>query len=115
MVASGFGITIMPEFSHTNAATIARPIAEPDLVRQLSLITVAGRRHEPAKAALIRNVRAYAWREQNAPHDSERRSLMFLSKWIGSMPSADPEASADVPEGKGREFVSVQARTDHGL
>src|SRR5262249_31870937 len=60
MVASGFGVTVMPEFSHTDAATIARPLVDPDLVRQLSLVTVAGRRHEPA-AVLIRTIRAHAW------------------------------------------------------
>ena len=79
MVASGFGVTVMPEFSHTDAATIARPLIEPDLVRQLSLVTVAGRRHEPA-AALLRTIRTHAWHAENASHDLERRSVMLLSK-----------------------------------
>jgi LysR family transcriptional regulator, hydrogen peroxide-inducible genes activator len=95
MVSSGFGITIMPEFSHTDVATIARPLVDPDLVRQLSLATVAGRRHDPA-TALIRAIRAHAWQAENAPLDPERRSLMCLSKRLRSMPSADPHASADV-------------------
>jgi LysR family transcriptional regulator, hydrogen peroxide-inducible genes activator len=86
MVAFGFGITIMPEFSHTDAATVARPLIDPDLVRQLLLVTVAGRRHEPATAAFVRAIRAHAWQEENAPHDHERRALMFSSKWIRSMP-----------------------------
>src|SRR5262249_3236409 len=58
IVASGFGITVMPEFSHTDATTIARPLIEPDLVRQVLLVTVAGRRHEPA-ATLIRTIRTH--------------------------------------------------------
>ena len=95
MVASGFGVTVMPEFSHTDAATIARPLVDPDLVRQLSLVTVAGRRYEPA-AALIRTIRAHAWHAENALRDPERCSLMFLPKWNRSMPSADPHAPADV-------------------
>src|SRR5262249_57695168 len=55
--------------SHTDAATIARPLVDPDLVRQLSLVTVAGRRHEPA-AVLIRTIRAHAWQAESAslPH-----------------------------------------------
>jgi DNA-binding transcriptional LysR family regulator len=89
MVASGFGVTVMPEFSHTHAATIARPLVDPDLARQLFLISVAGRRHGPT-AALIRTIRACAWDAANASHDPQRRPLMALSKWIKSMPIADP-------------------------
>jgi DNA-binding transcriptional LysR family regulator len=61
MVATGFGVTIMPEFSHSDVATIARPLVDPDLVRQLSLVTVAGRRHEPAVASLLRAFRSHSW------------------------------------------------------
>jgi len=57
MVAAGFGITVMPEFSHTNIATVARPLVDPDLVRELSLVTVAGRRHEAALSCLLRAAR----------------------------------------------------------
>jgi len=102
MVTSGFGVTIMPEFSHTDHATVARPIGELDLVRQLSLVTVAGRRHEPATAALIRTIRGHAWHGENARQDPERCQLMVQSKWIRLMSSSIPHASADVHEGKGR-------------
>src|SRR5262249_14650581 len=44
MVASRLGITVMPEFTRTDVATVARPIVDPDLFRELSLVTVAGRR-----------------------------------------------------------------------
>jgi DNA-binding transcriptional LysR family regulator len=87
MVAFGFGVTIMPEFSHTDAATVARPLIDPDLVRQLSLVTVAGRRHEPATAAFVRAIRAHAWQEENAPRDPEQRALMFSSRSIRSVAS----------------------------
>jgi len=86
MVASGLGITVMPEFSHTDATTIARPLIDPDLVRQLLLATVAGRRHEPAVAALIRAIRAYAWQAANESHDPARRSMMYLSRLRQAIP-----------------------------
>ena len=89
MVASGFGVTVMPEFSHTDEATIARPLVDPDLVRQLFLISVAGRRHE-LTAALIRTIRASAWDTADASHHPEHRSVLVLPKLITSMPSADP-------------------------
>jgi DNA-binding transcriptional LysR family regulator len=93
MVASGYVVTIMPEFTHTGVATIARPLVDPDFVRQLSLVTVAKRRQEPSVTALIRAIRAYGWYEENAPHDPERRSLILRSKWPRSMPSTEPYAS----------------------
>jgi DNA-binding transcriptional LysR family regulator len=84
IIASGFGITVMPEFTHIDGATIARPLVDPDLVRQLSLITVAGRRHAPATASLLRAVRAHGWHEENVPDDPERFPLMSFSKLIRS-------------------------------
>src|SRR5262249_53959068 len=38
MVAFGCGVTVMPEFMRTHPATAARPLADPDLVRRLSLV-----------------------------------------------------------------------------
>jgi DNA-binding transcriptional LysR family regulator len=100
MVASGFGITIMPEFSHTDAATVARPLVDPDLVRQLSLVTVAGRRHQPATAAFVRAIRAHAWQEQPAP--PEQRALTVSSEWINSRLN-------------GRQIRESPGRAGHGM
>lgn len=66
MVASRFGITVMPEFTRTDVATVARPIVDPDLFRELSLVTVAGRRHEPAAASFLRAIRAHRWHDDSA-------------------------------------------------
>jgi DNA-binding transcriptional LysR family regulator len=79
MVASGVGVTIMPEFTHTGAVTIARPVVDPDLCRQLSFVTVAGRRQEGVLAALVRAIRAEQW-HKHGMDGSGRSSLMFLSK-----------------------------------
>lgn len=98
MVASGLGITVMPEFTHTGVATVARPLVDPDLLRQLSLVTVAGRRHEPAAALFVRTIRAHLWQGEQAPHDSGRRPLMSLSKMIRS--AAGPGPSLDVTRTK---------------
>jgi DNA-binding transcriptional LysR family regulator len=76
MVASGQGVTIMPEFSQTDKATIARPLIEPPIVRQLSLLTVAGRQHEAAPAALIRALRAKD-RQQADTNDARHSPMSF--------------------------------------
>jgi DNA-binding transcriptional LysR family regulator len=88
MVASGFGITVMPEFTHTHPATAARPLVDPDLVRQLSLVTVAGRPQERAVSALIRAIRAQHWQENRSDHN-EPHALMLLSKMAGLAPDLD--------------------------
>jgi DNA-binding transcriptional LysR family regulator len=89
MVASGFGIAVMPEFTHTDLATIARPIVDPVLVRQLMLVTVAGRRHEHAAASFLRAIRAHYRQEENVASSPERRSLMSMTKIIRSAPEPD--------------------------
>jgi DNA-binding transcriptional LysR family regulator len=73
MVASGFGVAAMPEFTHTDVTTVARPLAEPEFIRQLSLVAVAGRPHPPAAASLIRIIRAHCGHVESTPTDSERR------------------------------------------
>jgi LysR family transcriptional regulator, hydrogen peroxide-inducible genes activator len=105
MVASGFGITVMPEFTHTDPATVARPIVDPDLVRQLLLVTVAGRRHEHAGASLIHAVRAHYRHEEKARDNSEQRSPMSLNKLIRSVvgSGADPSAEYFFHEGEDRD------------
>ena len=84
MVASGFGITVMPEFTHTDVAAVARPIVDPSLVRQLSLVTVAGRPQEYATIALIRAVRSHC-RQGGATNYSERGGLLSFSKVVASI------------------------------
>jgi len=73
MVASGFGVAAMPEFTHTDITTVARPLAEPEFVRQLSLVAVAGRPHSSAAASLIRIIRAHCGHVESTPTYSERR------------------------------------------
>jgi LysR family hydrogen peroxide-inducible transcriptional activator len=96
MVASRFGITVMPEFTHTDVATVARPIVDPDLFRELSLVTVAGRRHEPAAASLLRAIRAHRWPDDNTRLDSLQGSMMRFSKMIGAVAGSEARTSADV-------------------
>jgi len=95
MVASRFGITVMPEFSRTDAATVARPIVDPDLFRELSLVTVAGRRYGPTAASLLRAIRAHSWHDDST-QPSPQGSMMRFSKTIGSVAGSDAPTSADV-------------------
>jgi hypothetical protein len=40
-----------------------RIVAEPEVVREVSLVSIAGRRFSPAVAAFARAIRGYRWPE----------------------------------------------------
>lgn len=61
LVLAGFGVAVMPEFSITAIGLKSRPIAAPDLSREVSLVSVAGRRFSPATIAFVKEVKAFQW------------------------------------------------------
>jgi LysR family transcriptional regulator, hydrogen peroxide-inducible genes activator len=63
MVAAGRGVTLMPESMHLGHGTLARPLIEPTLDRDITLITVAGRPHDPPVQHLVRAIRAHKWEQ----------------------------------------------------
>ena len=63
MVAAGFGICFLPEFSPTIPGVLTRIVAEAEVVREVSLVSIAGRRFSPAVAAFTRAIRGYRWPE----------------------------------------------------
>ena len=63
MVAAGFGICFIPEFSPTIPGVLTRIVAEPEVVREVSLVSIGGRRFSPAVAAFARAIRGYRWPE----------------------------------------------------
>jgi len=71
MVAAGCGVTLMPENLHLGKGTSARPLAEPSLNREVSLITVAGRPHTPSVQHLVRATLAHQW-DRTPPRMADR-------------------------------------------
>jgi DNA-binding transcriptional LysR family regulator len=61
MVSAGRGITLMPESLHLSNGTLARPLVEPLLNREISLVTVAGRPHPAPVQHLLRATLAHQW------------------------------------------------------
>ena len=61
MVAAGFGICFIPEFSPTIPGVLTRLVVEPEVVREVSLVSIAGRRFSPAVATFARAIRSYRW------------------------------------------------------
>ncbi len=61
MVMAGMGICFLPEFSPLLPGLPTRRLTEPEVVREVSLVTVSGRRFSPAVAAFVRALKAYKW------------------------------------------------------
>jgi LysR family transcriptional regulator, hydrogen peroxide-inducible genes activator len=61
MVMAGMGICFMPEYSTTVAGLQTRRVVDPEVCREVALVTVSGRRFSPAVAAFVRAIRAYRW------------------------------------------------------
>lgn len=73
MVAARCGVTVMPDDAHLGKATLTRPLIDPEIARDVSLITVAGRPHDARVQRLVRTMRAHKWAE--APAAIERPSF----------------------------------------
>ena len=61
MVMAGMGICFMPEYSVALPGLQTRRVVDPEVVREVSVVTVAGRRFSPAVAAFVRAIKAYPW------------------------------------------------------
>lgn len=61
MVMAGMGICFMPEFSPVMPGLHTRRVVEPEVVREVCLVTVSGRRFSPAVATFVRALKAYKW------------------------------------------------------
>lgn len=70
LVAGGLGICFIPEYSAVVPGLQVRPVTDPEVTREVCLVTVAGRRFSPAVAAFVGAVKSYGWATlpNNRPH-----------------------------------------------
>jgi len=61
MVRSGLGCAVMPEFSPLLPGLEMRKLIDPEVYREISLATVAGRPHSAPVAAAVAAARSYNW------------------------------------------------------
>ena len=61
MVLAGLGCAFMPEYLPTLPGLPTRVVTEPAVIRNVGLVTVAGRRFSPAVAAFMHLARRHAW------------------------------------------------------
>ncbi len=53
MVRAGLGVCLVPEFAPLPPGLVAKPLTEPELAREVSLLTVAGRDYSPVATRLM--------------------------------------------------------------
>jgi DNA-binding transcriptional LysR family regulator len=63
MVAGGLGICFIPEFSALAPGIQVRPVIDPEMWREVCLVTMAGRRLSPALLKFTKAVKEYPWPE----------------------------------------------------
>jgi DNA-binding transcriptional LysR family regulator len=61
MVSAGLGMTVMPEFLPILPGIEMRLVVEPEVHRQISLVTVAGRPHSRPIELAIKAARSFSW------------------------------------------------------
>lgn len=61
MVMAGMGICFLPEYSVLIAGLQTRRVIDPEVTRDVALVTMAGRRFSPAVATFVRAIKAYPW------------------------------------------------------
>lgn len=61
MVLANIGFAFMPEYSVTHPDAVRRPLIDPEVERTICLVTMPGRQHSPAVAALVRAARSHRW------------------------------------------------------
>lgn len=61
MVAAGMGVCFLPEYSATNPGLVTRPVQDPEVTREVCLVTVAGRRWSSPLASFVEAIRHYPW------------------------------------------------------
>jgi LysR family transcriptional regulator, hydrogen peroxide-inducible genes activator len=66
MVAAGFGVCFLPEFSPTIPGVRTQPVTDPEVVRAISLVSMSGRRFSPAVLSFIHAIRAHDWSANRA-------------------------------------------------
>src|SRR5262249_27644021 len=67
MVAAGFGVCFLPEFSPTIPGVRTQPVTDPEVTSEVSLVSMSGRRFSPAVLTFIRAIRVHSWSGRTGP------------------------------------------------
>ena len=66
MAAAGMGYAFMPALCAEHPSVVARPLVEPEIWREVELVTVRGRPHSPGVGALVQEAMRLTWQGKPA-------------------------------------------------
>jgi len=61
MIMAGLGVSVVPEYMIMQPGLHTRPLVEPEVIREVSVATMAGRRFSPAVATFVRGIKLHQW------------------------------------------------------
>jgi DNA-binding transcriptional LysR family regulator len=93
MVAAGYGVSLVPAFTPSYPDVVYRPFGPPMVARDISLVTVAGRRWSPVIAAFANLIRRYQWSSVRIPDITFPRSAQRPSETISIERAHNPDAA----------------------
>ena len=70
LVAAGFGVTFLPEYSIVIPGVVTRRLVRPDIIREISLASIAGRSWSPVVQTFARAVQTYPWQPEGSGSSS---------------------------------------------
>jgi DNA-binding transcriptional LysR family regulator len=79
MAAAGVGICLVPEFITTVPGLLTRRMVQPDVVRSVCLVTVAGRRWSSPAEAFVNAARAHAWSPRPPARSLEAGAVVHVA------------------------------------
>ncbi len=75
MVAAGMGVCFLPEYSAIHPGIRHRVVDDPEVVREVSLVSVKGRAASPVVSSFIDAVRGYDWSDHTKPTGEYRSNV----------------------------------------
>jgi DNA-binding transcriptional LysR family regulator len=66
MALAGVGFTFIPEHSVTLSGLCVRPLIDPEIKREIQIVTVRGRPHTPAVGAFVNEALRFPWSSRGA-------------------------------------------------
>jgi LysR family hydrogen peroxide-inducible transcriptional activator len=65
MVAGGLGVCFTPEYPPIVPGVMTQAVVDPEVARDVTLVTISGRRFSPAVATFVKAIKAYPWRDDH--------------------------------------------------
>lgn len=71
-------MTFLPEFSVVTPGVVSRPLIKPEVIREISLVSIEGRSWSPAVETFTRAVQTYPWHHARLQKGASRPAFFVI-------------------------------------